>query len=66
MSAQKILARILTSRVGPHIELALALQGGEVVKVLATPDQVDRLVDELEDILNSGDEPEPDGPPEAA
>ncbi len=66
MSAAKILARILTSRVGPHIELALALQGGEVVKVLATPDQADRLVDELEDLLNAPDEPSPDDPPEAA
>lgn len=66
MSAAKILARILTSRVGPHIELALALQGGEVVKVLATPDQADRLVDELEDLLNAPDEPGPDDPPEAA
>lgn len=66
MSASKILARILTTRVGPHIELALAMQNGEVVKVLATPDQVDRLVDELEDILNSPEDPEPDGPPEAA
>lgn len=66
MSAPKILARVLTTRVGPHIELALALQGGEIVKVLATHEQIDMLVDELEDILNAPDEPEPDGPPQAA
>ncbi len=66
MSALKILARVLTARVGPHIELALATEDGETVKVLATPDQIDRLIDELEDMLNSGDEPEDGEPPEAA
>ena len=66
MSAIKILARILTARVGPHIELALATEGGEVVKVLATHEQIDMLVDELEDILNSSGAPDPDEPPEAA
>ncbi|GJE60064.1 hypothetical protein [Methylobacterium trifolii] len=66
MSALKILARILATRVGPHIELAVATESGEVLKVLATPDQIDMLVDELEDILNSPTEPGPDEPPQAA
>ena len=66
MSAIKILARILATRVGPHIELAVETETGEVLKVLATEDQVDRLVDELEDILDSPAEPEDDGPPQAA
>ena len=66
MSAIQILARILTARVGPHIELAVETESGEILKVLATQDQVDRLVDELEDILNSPAEPEGDEPPEAA
>lgn len=66
MSALKILARILTTRVGPHIELALATEDGETLKVLATPDQIDRLIDELEDILNAPTEAGPDEPPEAA
>ncbi len=46
--------------------LALATEGGEVVKVLATHEQIDMLVDELEDILNSSGAPDPDEPPEAA
>ena len=66
MSAIKILARILTARGGPHIELAVESESGEVLKVLATEDQIDRLVDELEDILNSPVVPEDDGPPDAA
>ena len=66
MSALKILARILTTRVGPHIELALTTEDGETLKVLATPDQIDRLVDELEDILNSPMKAGPGEPPEAA
>lgn len=66
MSALKILARILTTRVGPHIELALATEDGETVKVLATPEQVDMLIDELEDILHSPPEPDDGEPPEAA
>ncbi len=66
MSAIKILARILASRVGPHIELAIEAQSGEVLKVLATEDQIDRLVDELEDLLHSPAGPDDEGPPEAA
>jgi hypothetical protein len=34
--------------------------------VLASPDQIDMLVDELEDILNSPEEPGDDEPPAAA
>jgi hypothetical protein len=66
MSAIKILARILTTRVGPHIELAVETETGEILKVLATEDQIDRLVDELEDILHSPAGPDDDGPPAAA
>ncbi|MDP4023251.1 hypothetical protein Q8W71_11490 [Methylobacterium sp. NEAU 140] len=66
MSALKMLDRILATRVGPHIELAIEARTGEVLKVLATEDQVDRLVDELEDLLNSPAAPDDGGPPEAA
>ncbi len=66
MSTAKPLARILATRAGAEIELALAMQDGQTVRVLATEDQVDRLVDELEDILNSPRGPTPDEPPEAA
>lgn len=66
MSAIKILARVLTARVGPHIELAVETESGEVLKVLATEDQIDRLIDELEDMLHAPADPEDDGPPEAA
>lgn len=66
MSAIKILARILAMRVGPHIELAVETESGEVLKVLATEDQIDRLVDEMEDLLHAPAEPADDGPPEAA
>ncbi|MGU3538345.1 hypothetical protein [Methylobacterium sp. A54F] len=66
MSALKPLARILATRVGPHIELAIAAEDGETLRVLATPEQVDMLVDELEDILNSPPGNSPDEPPQAA
>lgn len=59
MSAAKKLVRILATRTGEAIELAFATEGGGTVKVLASEDQIDQLVDELEDILNSpadGDE----------
>jgi hypothetical protein len=39
------LARILATRVGEDIELAIATERGETLKVLATSDQVDMLVD---------------------
>ncbi|GJE27421.1 hypothetical protein [Methylobacterium organophilum] len=58
MSDAKRLVRILATRSGEEVELAFALAGGETVRVLASEDQIDRLIDELEDILNSpGDEP---------
>ncbi|GJE54045.1 MULTISPECIES: hypothetical protein [Methylobacterium] len=53
MSAAKKLVRILATRTGEAIELAFATEGGGTVKVLASEDQIDQLVDELEDILNS-------------
>ncbi|AWN42471.1 hypothetical protein U8607_16970 [Methylobacterium durans] len=60
------LARILATRSGDGIELAIATATGETLKVLATQEQIDMLVDELEDILNSPTEDAPGGPPEAA
>lgn len=66
MSATQKLARILASRSGSHIELALATEGGQTLRVLATPDQIDMLVDELEDILNSPPESDDREPPDAA
>lgn len=66
MSVTHKLARILATRSGENIELALATEGGTTLKVLATQDQVDRLVDELEDILNSPAEPGASEPPPAA
>ena len=56
----------IRTRVGPHIELAVETESGEVLKVLATEDQIDRLVDELEDILNSPAVPDDGEPPDAA
>ncbi|GEP08636.1 hypothetical protein [Methylobacterium gnaphalii] len=53
MSAAKKLIRILAARSGEAIELAFATADGNTVKVLASEDQIDRLVDELEDLLNS-------------
>lgn len=53
MSAAKKLVRILAARSGDSIELAFATADGDTIKVLASEDQVDQLVDELEDILNS-------------
>jgi len=66
MTTPHRLARILATHSGEDIELAFATQDGLTVKVLATPDQVDRLVDELEDILNSPSGPEAPEPPAAA
>lgn len=66
MSMPQKLARILAARSGAHIELAIATEGGQTLKLLATQEQVDMLVDELEDILNSPAEIGTDGPPEAA
>ncbi|GEP04861.1 hypothetical protein [Methylobacterium oxalidis] len=60
------LARILATRTGEEIELAIATAGGETLKVLATQEQIDMLVDELEDILNSPAEGAPGGPQDAA
>lgn len=62
MSAPERLARILTTRTGSGIELAFATQSGQTVKVLASEEQIDRLVDELEDILNSPADAESEGP----
>jgi hypothetical protein len=66
MSTTQKLARILAARSGDGIELALATESGQTLKVLATPDQIDMLVDELEDILNSPEGPDDREPPAAA
>ncbi|KQP90831.1 MULTISPECIES: hypothetical protein [unclassified Methylobacterium] len=66
MSTTQKLARILAARSGSGIELALATESGQTLKVLATSEQIDMLVDELEDILNSPEEPEAPEPPAAA
>ena len=50
MSASNRLARILATRSGRDVELAFATEDGRTVKVLASEDQIDRLVDELEDV----------------
>lgn len=63
MSAPKRVTRFLTTRSGGDIEIALATEDGQTVRVIATADQIDRLVDELEDVLHSSDG---DEPPEAA
>ena len=52
--------------IGGGIELALATESGQTLRVLASSDQIDMLVDELEDVLNSPAEPGTGGPPEAA
>ena len=66
MSVTKTLARIFATRTGAGIELAIAPQDGQTLKLMATEDQIDRLVDELEDILNSPAEPSAGEPPDAA
>lgn len=55
-SAPKRIVRLLTSRDGEDIELAFVTESGETIRLLATEDQADRLVDELEDVLNAPDE----------
>lgn len=66
MSVTQKLARILATRTGENIALAIATEGGQTLKVVATPDQIDMLIDELEDILNSPAEPGSGEPPAAA
>lgn len=66
MSATQKLARLLASRAGENIELALATESGQTLKVVATPDQIDMLIDELEDILNSPATSGSGEPPKAA
>ena len=66
MSDTKRLARVLATRSGSDVELALATADGRTIKILASEEQVDRLVDELEDILNSPVEADPGEPPAAA
>lgn len=66
MTAAQKLARILATRTGPGIELAFVTQDGHTTRILASEDQIDRLVDELEDILNSPADGESGEPPAAA
>ena len=53
MTAGNKLARILATRTGEAIELAFVTEDGRTTRVLASEDQIDRVVDELEDVLNS-------------
>lgn len=66
MTAGNKLARILAARSGETIELAFVTEDGRTTKVLASEDQIDRLVDELEDVLNSPAEGGSGEPPAAA
>ncbi len=66
MSAGNKLARILATRTGEAIELAFVTEDGRTTRVLASEDQIDRLVDELEDVLNSPAETGSGEPPAAA
>ena len=66
MSDIKRLARVLATRSGPDVELAFATADGHTIRILASEEQMDRLVDELEDILNSPVEPGTGEPPAAA
>lgn len=66
MSEIKRLARVLATRSGAEVELAFATADGQTLRILASEEQMDRLVDELEDILNSPVETEPGEPPAAA
>lgn len=66
MTATSKLTRILATREGRAIELAFVTEDGRTTKVLASEDQIDRLVDELEDVLNSPAEGESGEPPAAA
>ena len=66
MTAGNKLARILATRTGEAIELAFVTEDGRTTRVLASEDQVDRLVDELEDVLNSPTETGSGDPPAAA
>ena len=66
MSAAQKLTRILATRTGAAIELAFVTEDGRTTKVLASDEQIDLLVDELEDILNSPAEETSGEPPAAA
>lgn len=66
MTAGNKLARILATRTGEAIELAFVTEDGRTTRVLASEDQIDRLVDELEDVLNSPTEGGSGEPPAAA
>jgi hypothetical protein len=66
MTAGNKLARILATRTGEAIELAFVTEDGRTTRVLASEDQIDRLVDELEDVHNSPTETGSGDPPAAA
>lgn len=53
MSQAKRIVRLLTTREGADIALAFVTQDGETIRLLVSEDQADRLVDELEDVLNA-------------
>lgn len=61
MVVAKRLRRIETRREGGSIVLSLMTEDGTTTSVLASEDQIDRLVDELDDILNTPGEADQDG-----
>lgn len=60
MEQTKLLRRIGAARRGRFVELTCIVEAGATVTFLASLDQVDRLVDELEDVLNAPEESETD------
>ena len=66
MTAGNKLARILATRTWEAIELAFVTEDGRTTRALASEDQNDRLVEELEDVLNSPTETGSGDPPAAA
>lgn len=63
MADEKVLRRIGAKRRGRSIVLTCFTDDGATITLLASDDQVDRLVDELEDALNSPDESDLDETP---
>ncbi len=45
----------LAARVDDHVEIAVETQDGTKLKLMATPDQLDALVGDLESILDADD-----------
>lgn len=63
MEQAKLLRRIGAARRGRFVEITCITEAGATVTFLASLDQTDRLVDELEDVLNAPDDPGEDENP---